>query len=155
MDEAFRMIVDLIHYAESNNDMETAEKLVELLPDFNKKLNQAKIDKNGMGFSINTAPYRIEIFQTAVDTINGIKKWKEESGNGSSQKKGNKIDYLRVIEAMYKYGFFVDQNENKALKKDVLNVFSIAVNEKFKHPDDNLSQKIMMAIVSKGLFLTN
>lgn len=57
-----------------------------------------------------------------------------------SDKKGSIVNYLRVIDAMYEYGFFVTQTGEKALKKDVLKAFGNIVNRTFNNPSDNLNK---------------
>lgn len=55
-----------------------------------------------------------------------------------SDKKGSIINYLRIIDAMYEYGFFVTTTGERALKKDVIKAFGDIVNKKFSNPSDNL-----------------
>ncbi len=58
----------------------------------------------------------------------------------SDSDKGNLVDYLRIIDAMYEYGFFVTSTGKKALKKDVFKAFGNIVNKEFRNPSDNLGK---------------
>lgn len=56
--------------------------------------------------------------------------------------KGNKIDFIRVINAMYEVGMFAKVNKGKLTKKDVFQAFGDAVNMDLSNYDKDLSRAL-------------
>ena len=59
-----------------------------------------------------------------------------------SEKKGMKINYIRVINCLYELGFFVDENQNIINKIDVMKVFGSIINKDLKDYDKDLSRAL-------------
>lgn len=87
-------------------------------------------------------PYRETMYHIAISMLKRKMQKQEDnvsySSNNLSDKKGSIINYLRIIDAMYEYGFFVTTTGERALKKDVIKAFGDIVNKKFSNPSDNL-----------------
>lgn len=59
-----------------------------------------------------------------------------------SNKKGMKIDYIRVINCLYELGFFVDEKQNTVNKIDVMKAFGFITNKDLKNYDKDLSRAL-------------
>lgn len=59
-----------------------------------------------------------------------------------SEKKGMKINYIRVINCLYELGFFVDESQNIINKIDVMKAFGSIINRDLKDYDKDLSRAL-------------
>lgn len=67
--------------------------------------------------------------------INNPKAFEEKSATSNiklTSKKGERSDFVRVIDALYECGFFVGLNDEKTTKQDMIRAFEIALNDDFK-----------------------
>jgi hypothetical protein len=119
--ETSRLYGDLIH----NEEYERAQ--IEVLKKEQKRLQEEVKKAN------------VEIGQLKSIINNKKDRETEKSKIHLSADKGKKIDYIRVINCLYELGFFKDDKDNDISKKDVFEVFGVAVNKDLSAYQNDLS----------------
>jgi len=67
---------------------------------------------------------------------------KKSSSVTLSKEKGTKIDYIRIINAMYESGMFIKEGKGRLTKKEVFHAFGTAVNIDLTDYDKDLSRAL-------------
>ena len=133
---------------ETNNEIKKENFAISTLRVFESYLKYGIIKPNELQDDIDVSKIMFpDRKQTGIKEL-ALKKYKDQDPDSPkskiylSNKKGMKVDYIRVINCMYELGFFADLGGNLITKKDVFNAFGNAINKDLSDYDKDLSRSL-------------